>query len=750
MAMLAEPRRRQKWTLNPRGKQWSEDSNKFGQKMLEKMGWTNGKGLGAKEQGMTDHVRVKFKDDQSGIGYSRDNQDKQWTQHQDGFNELLMNLQKSQNLEPSEVMETKEIALSGTSLELKSKQSRARVHYQKFTRGKDVSRYSSKDLANIFGKKTLEEEVKPEETVEEEFNAEPVGSKDNTGGILTIKGGNISEYFKNKMSSTMKMNFEDKESKQENSDSEDERYVGFGFSNTKSDQCGSDSQSVQNFTNYAFENPCLDLNASPKAKPVKRKSLGFTNEGLDLNYLEKGETPEKVRKESEISETPDCFVNPALNLDSSVNETRNGAEFEVSRPQNGLVNPALDLSEETIKKKSKKKRKKDTESSGVGFVNPALNLECPVSGEHIGTEFEVPRVQMGLANDALDLSDEASGKKRVTFNDCVEYNTDLIKKKKGKTKLDKFEVENNKVKRKKKRAAPEEVPMVFVNEALDIEVTSEEVQDNEMNEMNERKSKKEKRKKNRRMSNLETIEEAPEEKDTSQDVICDLEVITVPDCVEEPETICEEAPKKSKKKKKKGEKIPENPDVIEIETVSQEKSQSGDNIQTSEDTNERKKKKKKGKKVQVEEEITIDGFDKENKDESLPIEKKKKKKKKSIETSEFFLDLTDEKVQDSEKEEKVEEPPSESKKNKKKRSRDSEAKLEPEGDSGSKEDMVECDSTPSKKRKVEVEASSEVPKSPYGMMARKSKSVLKSMFIKSPVVNFKGSNINEIRGYGIQ
>ena len=34
--------------------------------MLEKMGWTSGKGLGAKEQGMTEHVRVKVKNDQVG------------------------------------------------------------------------------------------------------------------------------------------------------------------------------------------------------------------------------------------------------------------------------------------------------------------------------------------------------------------------------------------------------------------------------------------------------------------------------------------------------------------------------------------------------------------------------------------------------------------------------------------------------------------------------------------------------------
>lgn len=42
------------------------DSNKFGQKMLEKMGWSKGKGLGAKENGITEHVRVSYKNDSKG------------------------------------------------------------------------------------------------------------------------------------------------------------------------------------------------------------------------------------------------------------------------------------------------------------------------------------------------------------------------------------------------------------------------------------------------------------------------------------------------------------------------------------------------------------------------------------------------------------------------------------------------------------------------------------------------------------
>ena len=74
---LAEPRRRQKWTLNPRGESsnlddlsdwnnvvhtgnmWSNDEDKFGQKLMEKMGWSKGKGLGANLDGRVQVFRAE-------------------------------------------------------------------------------------------------------------------------------------------------------------------------------------------------------------------------------------------------------------------------------------------------------------------------------------------------------------------------------------------------------------------------------------------------------------------------------------------------------------------------------------------------------------------------------------------------------------------------------------------------------------------------------------------------------------------
>ncbi|KYB24768.1 PIN2/TERF1-interacting telomerase inhibitor 1-like Protein [Tribolium castaneum] len=79
MSMLAERKVKQRWSLNPRGKDWSDDSSKFGQKMLEKMGWSKGKGLGAKENGIVEHVKIPYKNDSKGMGYKETND--QWTEH---------------------------------------------------------------------------------------------------------------------------------------------------------------------------------------------------------------------------------------------------------------------------------------------------------------------------------------------------------------------------------------------------------------------------------------------------------------------------------------------------------------------------------------------------------------------------------------------------------------------------------------------------------------------------------------------
>ncbi|XP_014292454.1 PIN2/TERF1-interacting telomerase inhibitor 1 isoform X2 [Halyomorpha halys] len=112
--------------------------------MLEKMGWQPGMGLGAKGQGRTDFVRLQMKNDTKGLG-NKEKYDEVWTRQQENFDSLLAQLNGTDKND--QVEDSTDIP----SLEDKSKMSRARVHYHKFTRGKDVSKYSSKDLNCIIG-----------------------------------------------------------------------------------------------------------------------------------------------------------------------------------------------------------------------------------------------------------------------------------------------------------------------------------------------------------------------------------------------------------------------------------------------------------------------------------------------------------------------------------------------------------------------------------------------------------------------
>ncbi|XP_020297036.1 PIN2/TERF1-interacting telomerase inhibitor 1-like isoform X2 [Pseudomyrmex gracilis] len=72
------------------------NSNKLGQKMLEKMGWSKGKGLGINEQGITEIINVVQKNDRSCLGYSK----KQETDiFQNNYDLLLKSLNSKNNEE---------------------------------------------------------------------------------------------------------------------------------------------------------------------------------------------------------------------------------------------------------------------------------------------------------------------------------------------------------------------------------------------------------------------------------------------------------------------------------------------------------------------------------------------------------------------------------------------------------------------------------------------------------------------------
>lgn len=66
---LSGVRRKQRLAADPQNTTWKSDTSKFGYKMLTKMGWREGQGLGRNEDGSTEHLAVQFKADT--VGRSR-------------------------------------------------------------------------------------------------------------------------------------------------------------------------------------------------------------------------------------------------------------------------------------------------------------------------------------------------------------------------------------------------------------------------------------------------------------------------------------------------------------------------------------------------------------------------------------------------------------------------------------------------------------------------------------------------------
>ena len=71
------------------------DSSSFGRKMLEKMGWKSGQGLGLNNDGTTSHIKIAVKDDNLGIGASQKDAETGWLNNSKSYQEVLDRLSKS-------------------------------------------------------------------------------------------------------------------------------------------------------------------------------------------------------------------------------------------------------------------------------------------------------------------------------------------------------------------------------------------------------------------------------------------------------------------------------------------------------------------------------------------------------------------------------------------------------------------------------------------------------------------------------
>lgn len=136
--------RREKHSMpvDPNNKHWVNDKSKFGYQMLLKMGWSEGKGLGTQEQGMTEHIVQNKMEERVGLGATVDTSSN-WLENTSAYSQLLSSLRNKFNTSPSvEASSEKEKEEAVTP---------KCVMFAKRTRAKSIRTKSKQDLAAILG-----------------------------------------------------------------------------------------------------------------------------------------------------------------------------------------------------------------------------------------------------------------------------------------------------------------------------------------------------------------------------------------------------------------------------------------------------------------------------------------------------------------------------------------------------------------------------------------------------------------------
>lgn len=193
MALLAEGKRKVKYGLDPQNTNWSNDTNKFGQRLMEKMGWEKGKGLGANENGMTEHIKASYKWDQSGLGASPQSADA-WVAHQDDYNDLLKMLNSGNQDDTLKDKNETSDAKDG-----------CKRYYGRFARGRVQKLRTTEDLDCIFGRrKSASAPATPSNQSAansgDENDSESEGGTEKSHGLTTVTSTtSVQDYFANKM-----------------------------------------------------------------------------------------------------------------------------------------------------------------------------------------------------------------------------------------------------------------------------------------------------------------------------------------------------------------------------------------------------------------------------------------------------------------------------------------------------------------------------------------------------------------------
>eukprot|EP00808_Paulinella_micropora_P032168 g47116.t1 len=187
---------------------WEEERarNNFGLRMLNKMGWEQGQGLGKDKQGMTKSLRGKKRKEGLGLGAEKVAAGDDFVGAYDMFRDVLHRLNQAKDAgeviasqSEMQTVEAEEKANLGKEMQSFNAQ---RHLYNRFQSAKDVSNYSQQHMAEIFGG-IAHATVTP--SVQESKKAAVMETSQVLAQVQTVTSSvSMQEYFASKLKESTK------------------------------------------------------------------------------------------------------------------------------------------------------------------------------------------------------------------------------------------------------------------------------------------------------------------------------------------------------------------------------------------------------------------------------------------------------------------------------------------------------------------------------------------------------------------
>ncbi|KAL3841613.1 hypothetical protein ACJMK2_019728 [Sinanodonta woodiana] len=315
------------------------------------------------------HNWTEFTSMSWGVGCTRNFADK-WIEHQDDFNTLLASLNQDHsqgNKTCDDKMDSSTTQVS--SLEAKSKLSRSRVHYQKFTKGKDLSSKSLNDLACVFGQRKSKSEV----------NSDAEDNGKDSEGLFTMKSeDSVQEYFAKKMAALQRNKVDqDTTGSPKSGDIEDK---------SESDQLSDKKKSKSKRKSVTFSIGDEEINTREETRIKENAETVSQDNGKDSEGLF------TVKSEDSVQE---YFAKKMAALQRSKFD-----KDTTGSPKSVDIEDKSESDQLSDKKKSKSKRKSVTFSIGDEKINTEEE-----------TRIKENAVTVSISNEETSLSTKSRSKK---------------------------------------------------------------------------------------------------------------------------------------------------------------------------------------------------------------------------------------------------------------------------------------------------------------------------------------------------